>query len=345
MKKIAIIIVFILLAAGIGLFCIYKQLHDPMYTIKQVSTAVSNHDWAVCQKYIDLDAMYDVAKKRKDYSVFQEVLDQTLEDYSKENFANSLKATVEATDDSEGPLKEIQHADSSATKVQIVPMGKIVAVRLWEEFGSFKVPAYTEVVLRSQGLGYIVIDINSRNKHDRTFTVKKLYREFYLYPIEQQLSSSVNIKLTKISEACSNWIFETCFQPLTMIERTVENRTDKNIKEVSFELKLGRYSKYITENGIKAKSSIKSGKKRGWEYNRYIDEDRAWKYAELSSIIIEIQSISFEDGTTLEKDPLAYYTHLNDLAPFDDVISWGKEHSMFEADSLNKWVDEYNSVR
>lgn len=344
MKKIIIIICSLLVAAGASLFFVYNNLHNPMYVIKQLTAAVSNHDWTSCQKYIDIDAMYDAAEKRKDYSSFQENPAKMFKDNLKENFLNSLKLSVEATDDSYGPLKALQQADSSALKVQIIPMGKIVAVRLWEEFGSFKVPSYTEVVLRSQGLGYIVIDVNNGNKYDRTFTVENLYREFYLYPIELQLVNSVNIKLTKIREGCSNWIYDTCIQPLTIIERTIENRTNKNIKEVSFKINLGSYSKYITETGIKAKSIVKSGMKKGWEYNQFIDEDRAWRYAELNSIFVDVQSISFEDGAVLEKDPLAYHSHLNNLAPFDEVISWGTEHFMFGADSLKKWIEEYKSV-
>lgn len=343
MKKIFIVVfaVVIIIACSVGL--LYCHRHNPFYTITKLSEAISEHDWTSCLKYLDTDAMYEAAAKRKELNSFQEGFAQMLKENLKENFSNALKAMVESTEN-KGLLNDLRTVDSAAVKKQVVPMGNIVAVRLWYKYGYFDIPAYMEIILRSQGLGYVVIDINDHVKYDRSWFVEDLYRQYYLAPIEEKINQSVSISITKRYEGCSNWIYGTCLQPLTMIERKIENKTDVDIDEIEYILKLRGYSKYNVDKKIKAKSSFIAGKKRGWEYNQFIDEDKAWKYADLTDISIEINKIVFSDNKIIERNENAFI-YVDSLDSPKEIIAWGKKRFMLGADSLEIWLQEFDSIK
>lgn len=343
MKKIVVGISVVVVAVSCSVGLLYNRLHNPFYTIAKLSEAVSNHDWASCLKYIDTDAMYETVNKRKDLDSFQEGFAKMLKENLKEDFSNALKAMVESTED-KGLLNDLKKADSAAVKKQVVPMGNIVAVRLWSKYGYFNIPAYMEIILRSEGFGYVVIDINDHIKYSRSWIAEDLYRQYYLAPIEEKIEQSVSIAITKRYEGCSNWIYGTCLQPLTMIERKIENKTDVDIEEIEYTLKLRGYVKYGIDKKIKAKSSFVAGKKRGWEYNQFIDEDKAWKYADLADISVDVNKIVFSDNDVVEKNENAFLL-VDSLDSSKDVIAWGKKRFIISADSLENWLQEYDSIK
>lgn len=318
-KKILTIAVAVAVLLIGGTLVLYKTVHSPFYTLKQLSNCINNHDWNGFEKYIDL-------------SGFKQLNDV------------ALKSMVESTGEPFGVVKILKDAANfSSEKKEIIPMGKLTVVRFWQKYSDYDVPAYTEIVFRSEGFFYVVASVSDDDIEPRVGIVSRLYSEYFEKPIKEEIEKSVKISVSKVYEGCSNWVLGTCFEPITMVERKIENLSDEAIKKIEYNFSVYGVIKFQADSAlIKPKSTIVVGKKSGWRYNPFIEEDVALRNAKPEQFEINVSRIEFESGKSLD---VYYRPDVKNYPPQEDVIAWGLQNHVFMTDSLDSWVKHYNSLK
>lgn len=318
-KKIIVITAVVVLLLTGGILTFYNICHSPFYTLKKLTDSIDNHDWNTFAKYVDISGLKGLD-------------------------ALSLKSSVESTGEPFGTVKMLTDlGKSNSGKIEVVPMGKLTVVRFWDQFGEYKVPSYREITFRSEGFHFVMISASDAYVEHRTRMIEGLYRDFVYVPIKERIDNSARISVIKVYEGCSNWIGGVCFNQLIMVERKIENLTDDVIKEIEYSFGPYVASKYVTDSvRIAPKSSIIVGKKRGWDFNPYIEDDVAFRNTKPDEFRIKINKIVFENGDTLN----TFIGYKLDKIPLQkDVIAWGKEHNSMLADSLESWNKFYNSLK
>ncbi len=349
MKSFIKITLVVLIVISLVTFGGYQYFHSPHYTLKKISSSVKNCDWEMFSKYVDVEALVN--------SLIQNAGDDSGNDLAKgitamvggsmkETLIAQMKSQIEnpKNDESQGIFSEFGRLDSIGFKMKQENKGKILVVKLISTFGVFNVPAFIEITMRSEGLKYVVIAINKDVVKKRTETVMNLYKEYYYVPIREKIAKSVQITVQKKFKGCANSFYGTCFEDLIMIQRKIENLTDRRINQVQYEMYPSDFFisdeyKYIDIfEGINPKESVIIGASQGWKYNQFIESDKVWMNVESSDILLRVTRVTFEDGESLTIDNYSYLGHLDSAPKLVNLVVFGKKENYPEADSIALWM-------
>jgi len=349
MKKNVKLIAAIIVVISAILLGGYLYLHSPNYTLKRVASSLKNHDWETFQKYVDVNSLYNSvigdATENSDNDIAKG-LATMMAGNLKDAFISKIKSEIEnpKNDDGPGVFGSFLSLDTTVIKIETEINGKIATTKVYSKYGLFDVPAYLEITMRSEGIKYVIIGISKKNIEKRTSVARSIYKEFYMKPLREKMNQSIRISVTKKYKGCANSFYGTCFENLVMIERKIENLTNKEISKIEYQMYPNevftetKYSKFDSEVNIKPHEIVITGRSQGWKYNQFIDEDKIWMSVEANEVIIKPTKLTFADREEIDLDEYGYLVNTMEIPKVTELIAFGKKNGLYGADSLESWI-------
>lgn len=332
-----------LLIIGISIFLIlilvvgyaYKTIHTPTYSLSQINQALQSRDWKKFKEYVDIvDLTQNISNRRDIYGVGQLDLDF-------KTWVEKLSGTYSF----DSPLlKLVRLQEGKNTKFEVKDHGKLTSISIFDS-EYYEYPVTLTLTFRSEGIYYKLIDIDESVVVKRMNDYQVMIQKYYEFPMRDIIQKAVKISVDGVELGCGRYIGNSCAEEILLIRRTIKNIGERPIKAVHYKMYtnvLLKVYEYYLSAGFSGEillpgKSKKIGDTQGWKHNKYSIEKLILSKAKPESIIIELESITFEDGKEL--NPLwAYEDHYigdEKRPPIQELAKFAIEKKIFNASELD----------